>query len=89
MKPPCAKLRPYGSRCPPVFPLSLSRAPVLSWMPLKEAVYLQRKHHTLLAKGRVSKAITKGADGGEVCVAAAYQRRLSELREEGGRAPCE
>ena len=48
---------------------------------------LQRKHHRLLDKGRVSKAPVK-AEGKETSsIGPAYKRRVRELREEGGEPP--
>lgn len=51
------------------------------------SMYLQRKHHRLLSKGRVSaaKSETERPDAKEISLE--YVRRVRELREEGGEAP--
>ena len=49
----------------------------------ESAPYLLRKHHSLMSKGRASKAPMKKEDK-EHSILEAYKRRVRELREEGG-----
>ena len=47
-------------------------------------MYLQRRHHRLLARGRVSKAPVKPEMPEERAISDAYKQRVRTAREEGG-----
>ena len=47
-------------------------------------MYLQRRHHRLLARGRVSKAPVKPEMPEERAISDAYKQRVRTVREEGG-----